>query len=70
MYDCSFHLTFHGVRHLMESQRGKQEDWGNVAIATAAMGLPCVRSPLMRQTLPFALISVATELYCQRTRGN
>ena len=56
----SFFLAYQGAKTIMEVQRG-QDDLVNVAVATAVAGLPFVRSTVMRQNIPYALMLIALD---------
>lgn len=57
---CSFFFAYQGVRTLLEAQR-KTDDLVNVGVATVAAAVPFVRSPVMRQNVPYALMLIALD---------
>lgn len=48
------------MRTLLEVQR-KTDDMVNVGVATAVASVPFVRSPVMRQNVPYALMLIALD---------
>lgn len=54
---CRFFCAYQGAKTLLEAQR-QADDMVNVGVATVAAGLPFVRSAVMRQNVPYALMLI------------
>ncbi|RLN89451.1 hypothetical protein BBJ28_00019904 [Nothophytophthora sp. Chile5] len=52
--------TMGGVKTVLSTQRG-EDDLINLGVATVAAGLPFVRSTVMKQNVPYALMLVALD---------
>ncbi|RLN93733.1 hypothetical protein BBJ28_00021803 [Nothophytophthora sp. Chile5] len=56
----SFFFAYQGVKTVLSTQRG-EDDLINLGVATVAAGLPFVRSTVMKQNVPYALMLVALD---------
>ncbi|KAJ0396663.1 hypothetical protein ATCC90586_009964 [Pythium insidiosum] len=58
---AGFFLAYQGFKTLIQSQRGGQDDLLTVGVATAFAGAPFLRSTVMRQNVPYALMLIALD---------
>ncbi|KAG7388039.1 hypothetical protein PHYBOEH_008022 [Phytophthora boehmeriae] len=55
-----FFFAYQGIKTALVTQRG-EDDLTNAGIATVAAGLPFIRSKVMKQNLPYALMLVVLD---------